>query len=249
MKSLFLRFKQMPRLSKKDYIIFFLPAVLWALVSLSRPYVLKAHCLDDEEKCSISELHPLDQPIVFFQSDLKDRWSFITMYTAAGVSVSIPIIYWGAQILIKASSPSFVFFSLGTDLVILTQTILWNGALMEFSRVFFQRPRPFVFRDIQVAGANPAHYTSFYSGHTSFVAAVSTATFLMLLTLFWKIRIILYFFSAYAIVITVATGLFRMLNGRHFFSDVVVATIMGFIIAVFLAWYHRSSVNSKSLKL
>ena len=67
-----------------------------------------------------------------------------------------------------------------TDILIIVDAVFTNGAVNELTRLAVQRPRPFVYANPQGEGGNPAHYTSFYSGHTSF-AAVSLMSLLLIL--------------------------------------------------------------------
>lgn len=117
-------------------------------------------------------------------------------------------------------------------------SVLVNGALMEWTRITVQRIRPFVYKDPIGLGGPAAHYTSFYSGHTSFVAASWTALVLITLTRTRNAAAHIAVLIAW-MVLPVFTGYFRILSGRHFFSDAVVGGLMGVAVATAAAWTQR----------
>jgi undecaprenyl-diphosphatase len=124
--------------------------------------------------------------------------------------------------------------NLGSDLVVYLQTISWNGLLTEISHIVSQRPRPFVFSNPTERGIDPAHYTSFYSGHTSFAAATGTCGFLLLMRAGAPLALLLLSFASTQALI-LSTAYFRILAGRHFLTDVLCGAIAGSITAYCLA--------------
>jgi undecaprenyl-diphosphatase len=113
--------------------------------------------------------------------------------------------------------------------------------------LIFQRPRPFVYLDPLQRGIDPAHYTSFYSGHTSFAAAMGVSVLILL----WKRKVPLPFLAVLVVFIQVlvfSTGYFRIMAGRHFLTDVIVGGIAGAVTALCVLQVHFSLFTRK-LKL
>lgn len=141
----------------------------------------------------------------------------------------------------KRLSQREVFGAFLIDLSILLQTIGWNGVFTELSHFISQRPRPFVFLDPLTRGLDPSHFTSFYSGHTSFSAAATLGVILMLFRR--KAPPLLCFLSiAIAEVLIFSTAYFRILAGRHFLTDVLSGGVAGTAIACLLGFFYRDFV-------
>ncbi|MEN9722042.1 MAG: hypothetical protein RJB38_28 [Pseudomonadota bacterium] len=120
--------------------------------------------------------------------------------------------------------------------LLLLQCTFINGALIEFTRLAVQRPRPFVYFDPLGQGHAVAHYTSFYSGHTSFAALASTCAVLFCLDSKKSTRITI---GAIAVSLTVLTGALRVLASRHFISDVIFGAFIATGIALAVNLLHR----------
>jgi membrane-associated phospholipid phosphatase len=120
--------------------------------------------------------------------------------------------------------------------VLLLQCTFINGTLNEAVRLVVQRPRPFVYFDPQQYGGAHAHYTSFYSGHTSFAALACTCAVLASLDAKpWVRRLV----ATAALLLTVATGLLRVTGSRHFITDVSFGALVGVAIAIAVNGLHR----------
>jgi membrane-associated phospholipid phosphatase len=123
--------------------------------------------------------------------------------------------------------------SLKMNLTLLVATA-WNGVLVELVRALVQRPRPLVYRSPLGDGANIHQYTSFYSGHTSFVALALLLTWLNLKDFqngekrksFEVLALILY------LLFSALTGLLRVVGGRHYPTDTLAGFVFGSLIAV-----------------
>jgi membrane-associated phospholipid phosphatase len=96
-------------------------------------------------------------------------------------------------------------------------------------------------------GANINQYTSFYSGHTSFVAYATLMSALWIRSRFGKSH----FYTKMAwmswIGITLLTATLRILGGRHYPTDTMVGTVAGTCIAFVTWWYYATSVEIYSL--
>ncbi len=126
------------------------------------------------------------------------------------------------------------------DTILWAQIALWNGLFMEVTRLLVQRPRPFVYANPLVLGTEAAHYVSFYSGHTSFVAATWTG---LVITAWSRKASSAWLFGALGAwqLMPFLTGYFRVLAGRHFLSDVVVGMIAGTCVAIGVHAAHRKN--------
>jgi undecaprenyl-diphosphatase len=115
--------------------------------------------------------------------------------------------------------------------------------LTELSHLVTHRPRPFVYQNPAVRGTEAAHYTSFYSGHTSFVAAMSMG---LLLCLFRRMAptAALPFWAAAGQALMLATAINRIFAGRHFASDVIAGAVAGALVAVFVAYRRAPAAPS-----
>lgn len=226
------------RLGKLDFHLILLPSLIWIMAGAARPYVLGAPCFDNSNLCDVSELLAIDRPVPEWRSETAEDISLITQYVTGAFLVFVPIGIHGARTYLGMISPAVALSLAVTDITIIAQTVLWNGALMETARVGFQRPRPFVYGD-HIAAENPSHYTSFYSGHTSFVASASMAIFLILFSRFKVSGMQGTLLAGFLFSHTVVTGLMRVLNARHFVTDVLFAMFMGFLVALVIGRIHK----------
>lgn len=234
------RLRQPPRLKSLDVLFTLLPAGLWALAVHSRDQVIKPRCAEAPHLCQPENVFFPDQLTLGMQNRRADELSFLTQDWAAYLAILTPVVVALVRMLkhrSRARSKQSLFAA-GADLAILLQTVAWNGLATELLRLTVQRPRPFVYDDPARLGELAAHYTSFVSGHTSFVAATGAAMTLTLLGRSvpggWVILA-----AITATGLTFLTGMFRVMAGRHFPSDVVAAMFSGFVIAVCVAYFHR----------
>ena len=172
-----------------------------------------------------------------------DEYSYMTQNLSGTLALTVPAIWNTTAFFLGRLSGVGALVATGADIVLVLQTAAWNGFLTESSHLISQRPRPFVYADPVNRGKDPAHYTSFYSGHTSFTAAATLITLLILLyrNAHWSFLV----FSAMSFEsLTLATGFFRVLAGRHFLTDVTCGAIAGCSVA-FAVWYftRQSSVE------
>ena len=226
------------RLFRWDLMLIIIPALVWAALIYSRPLLIHPRCIDPQNSCKTENLLKVDQIAVRQNSSQADAYSYFTQNLSGVLAAATPALWSGGLAALGRLSPTSALVAISTDLVILAETTVWNGFLGETVRLIAQRPRPFVYASPADAGTNPSHYVSFYSGHTSFAASAMTALFLILLGR--KVpRPLLTGFGAVGIALTLSTGLFRVLAGRHFVTDVVVATLAGVLVATAVALIHR----------
>ncbi len=215
--------------------------VLWAVLIAARNHVIQPYCAVQPSRCQVSQLSVPDQ-FSALSNDLRaDHYSDWTQKSAAALLLlALPLLTLVRREKNKRRALRKDLRSrtrsLKHDLLLALQVFLWNGALTEFAHFVSQRPRPFVYREPLILGLDPAHYTSFYSGHTSFTAALTLTLFLLTLrhrlALPWQLLALASYQG-----LTLATAYFRILAGRHFLSDVICGAIAGSWVAwIFFYW-------------
>ena len=222
-----------PLLKRSDIALTLVPAALWIFLVHSRAALITPRCITEPLTCGAASVFAPDRIVLGMTSPLADAWSFKTQFAAAWLALLVPLA-WAVVKRIR-------LWEIATDLVILMETVLLNGVATEAIRLLVQRPRPFVYADIANLGKDPAHYTSFVSGHTSFTAAVSMCLLSTLMTR--KVPKAAITFSAFTgISLIILTGLFRVLSGRHFVTDVLGGAVVGISVAFLVARLHQPRV-------
>lgn len=191
---------------------------------LSRPLWYTAHCQSpsQEPPCSTVSLNALDRMIPDRGSISADFYSNCLQNGAGVLAFVLPWIFF------RKVRPA-----LSLNLILLGITSL-NGAVMEVIRALVQRPRPIVLAAPDFEAANIHHYTSFYSGHTSFVALALFFTWLWAGRLLPGNRVRSALLSLAYVLLTLGTAVLRVLGGRHYPTDTLAGWIMGTALAAFL---------------
>jgi membrane-associated phospholipid phosphatase len=120
------------------------------------------------------------------------------------------------------------------------QTILFNETLTGITKTLVGRPRPFTYND-EVPDAirtEKGNNFSFFSGHTSYTAAISFFS-AQVLTEFIDDPLARKLVWAGAIAWPAATGYFRYAAGKHFITDVVTGYAVGALIGYFIPGLHK----------
>jgi membrane-associated phospholipid phosphatase len=231
------------RLKKSDFLWTLIPALLWMGGISLRQNVISASCPQVPEKCSKAALPAIDQLSFGMESGPADGYSYLTQNFSGALALGVPALWSFSSSIFGFINPSAAITAAGVDLVLVLQTASINGMFTELSHLVFQRPRPFVYYNPLKRGADPSNYVSFYSGHTSFSAAMLVALFLILRARRAPpILIVLSVVSAEALVM--ATAYFRIMAGRHFLTDVAVGAVAGTGAAWLVFRRHWVSGNS-----
>ncbi|OFZ19629.1 MAG: hypothetical protein A2X94_17460 [Bdellovibrionales bacterium GWB1_55_8] len=234
-----------PFVSKRDIVLTLLPALIWTTLVLSRPVLIETICATEPAKCTAESVVALDRIAIGLDVSGADAFSYWTQNTSGVLAGTVPAIWHASLAVAGRITPMTALLYTGVDLLIFIQTTAWNGALNEAVRVASQRPRPFVYSDPVGLGSSPAHYVSFYSGHTSYSAAMMVTLLLILLSRgapLWLMGATL----AVGQGLVIATAVFRVLAGRHFITDVLTAAVMGTLVAIAVAYFHRKKPGSQS---
>lgn len=149
-------------------------------------------------------------------------------------------------------SPAPLLFSKGnaryTDTLIMSQVMLTNAAITQAAKRLTAEPRPFAFSDLRdwdpndVAGVasdlrgNDA-WTSYFSGHTSWVAA-STFGLATVYAIRGRRPVALIAPYSAALAATVLVGTARVLALRHDPVDVLVGGVTGAIVGIWIPFAH-----------
>jgi membrane-associated phospholipid phosphatase len=216
----------------RDAVITLMAFVGWYAGFYSRASVIALACAEAPASCNPASINALD------------RWGMVRNYDWLSDHLS----YWTQDASAVLALAAFFLLSpirrrAWAHLVLLLQCTFINGALIEAVRLVVQRPRPFVYFDPQQYGGAPAHYTSFYSGHTSFAALACTCAVLASLDArAWIRRLVL----ALAALLTAATGLLRVTGSRHFITDVSFGALAGVAIAIAVNSLHREENHANA---
>jgi membrane-associated phospholipid phosphatase len=207
----------------------------WAALIQIRPGISDLHCATTATACTLDSIpFWLDRKIVGLDSPLSNTLSFVTEYAGGLLAILAP---WIIRNHTTPSTQSRPRRPLALNFLLLAEGTLLNGVFMETCRNLVQRPRPFVYEAPSAYGRVVSHYTSFYSGHTSFTAvAVVTA---------WaavhrsgatprQLKAV----AALGASLVFLTGLFRVLAARHFVTDVLFGALAGASIACLVQARH-----------
>lgn len=225
--------KSFPTVKKSTFMLtVLLPFLLWWGAIYGRNTFIHPRCPAHPESCTTENIPQMDRFSVNLEDGKADLYSYYTQNTSGALALGVPVLWNAGLLLSQTLSPWTFWLSLSADLTLMGQTVAWNGLFTEISHYLTQRPRPFVYQDPPVRGAEASHYTSFYSGHTSFVAATQTA---LLLFLFFRGAPLwlLLLWLCFAESMVFSTAYFRVFAGRHFLTDVLAGASAGTLMALF----------------
>ena len=203
--------------------------ITWLILFFCRPLWFHAWCAETPTPCVESAVDSFDQIVFKHHSVLADFASNI-LQNSSGAAALLAVWF------ILKNRTQFTQVAL-----FLVRTTLWNGALLEATRALVQRPRPLVFQNPLGDGANINQYTSFYSGHTSFVAMATLASFLWIYRFSPESKKPAFAFALF-LLLTTLTGMLRILGGRHFPTDVIAAIAAGSLVALANFAFSRNSL-------
>lgn len=188
------------------------------------PYALAEDLIGVRCPCDPAELNALDRRVVGNESDLA--YAFATLTT--GLAMAAP---FAVDIADVYHSPAFL-----EDALVYAETLAISSGAVALTKHLRPRPLPLVYADPTTALAGRAEgYRAFYSGHMSGAVSMMTA---LAMTHTYR-----YGASAWpwlldaGVALVVGAGVIA--SGRHFYTDVLAGTAVGFGLGVFVPWIHR----------
>lgn len=207
----------------------------WAGLFSLRGRLISPTCISAPELCLPARLWPIDALgyAAFGAYQRADELSYWSQNFSGAFLVGVIFLLTRAE---EARRKLWLYAALmGT---------LLNGLLTESIRLIAQRPRPFVLMSPSTEGLNPAHYTSFVSGHTSFSTMACALAVIICLREGHGVRGALPF----ALALPVITAVCRVLAGRHYVTDTVGGALVGLFSACLVAaWLVPSRPRSGAL--
>lgn len=126
------------------------------------------------------------------------------------------------------------------------ETMLLANGIKEWMKLLVYRTRPYMyFDDYPQSKVDDGDWNcSFPSGHTTFAFAAAAFSTIVFCQCFpdskWK-----YAVAGGAFGLAAITGVFRMLSGNHFLTDVLVAAVIGTACGFVVPYLHTQSFYSK----
>ena len=228
-----------PQLTRSDWIWTLAPLTIGLLAVYYRQIGIQLHCPANPTHCTAANVLSMDRPAIGLSAQGSDALSFVTQDLAGFLALGVPLVLHLWRLMKKKILGKQFAALLITDWVISVQIAAWNFFLSELAHWLSSRPRPFVFLD-PLSATRTSNYTSFYSGHTSFAASATLGTLLML----WgrnTSSLVLAVYLAVCYSITSLTGMYRVMAGRHFPTDVTIGALAGFAVAYWISSRHRSN--------
>ena len=225
----------MPKpLTLRQQIVWILvPTLLYGVLFLLRPFLISPYCATHPTLCTPDSVNALDHYAYFHGYVMADFASNIVQNGVALITLLAPFLIFGLNRI-----------ALRITLALLSISAI-NAMFMEGVRALVQRPRPVVLSAPLTEGLNINHYTSFYSGHTSFVALATLFTWLWIRKIKNQnhgIRFSQMALIAYP-VCTISTGILRVIGGRHYPTDVLGGIFFGSAIGWIWSDYFLNRID------
>jgi len=195
------------------------------------PYVFSSNLITRRCPCDPSEVNPIDRSVIGNSNPFLDSVSDVTV----GAAVVAPILLDWQEL--GASQP------FAEDLLVYSEVLSVNGALVSLAKYAAQRPLPRVYADPHSELASRAGgFRSFYSGHVSLAVSALTAT-----AMTDRLR---HGGSSWPWIITAGIGtsvmIERVAAGRHFYSDVIYGALAGLGVGTLIPLLHARARDSGS---
>jgi membrane-associated phospholipid phosphatase len=213
-----------------DALLTLAAAAGWYGAYSARTSLIRPVCQQVPSSCEPGLLNALDRSWLVNYHPQADYWSFGTQYMAGILAVLLAL--WAG---LRSRSPGMLWL----ELWMLVQATALNGVINECLRLWIQRPRPFVYLDPLGQGGAAAHYTSFYSGHTSFAALAATCA-VLIARRSGGAGMIRHAALGAGLLLVASTGALRVMAGRHFITDTLGGALFGVLIAVAVSRFHET---------
>jgi membrane-associated phospholipid phosphatase len=230
----------LPRLTVQNIVLTILPALIIVAAHVARPILIDTRCAAQPTLCDPATLTATERWSVNRENHGFKVAGNTVQKVGTLIALATPLVLHAAAL----GTPQGLVVHAGADLLLLMQTALWNAAALEWTRIAVQRPRPKLYSDPSY-GRDPTRdvqYTSFYSGHTSYIASITTMLVLILLRHGVRRRWIVAA-AGFMAGSTLLTAVSRLMDGQHFVGDVVAAALAGPLVAIAVAAMNRLEIS------
>src|SRR4051812_35775840 len=117
-----------PRLSRRDIWLTLLPLLFWIGMVQSRTSFIRPLCSQEPGRCTAAMVPELDRPGLGHENMTADDYSTLTQNISGVLAATAPIVLHGGLLVAQAVTPAGALLALSEDLVLLVQTVAWNGA-------------------------------------------------------------------------------------------------------------------------
>jgi membrane-associated phospholipid phosphatase len=171
--------------------------------------------------CVKNNIPWVDQIVLPSVTDVQsDQLSFYSQDFACLLGIFACLICSQKPFFLKKAFDQFLTFILAISI---------NAFFLELCHTLTPRARPLIYLSELGVDLQPSHYTSFFSGHTSFTAAVGLFSILLSAHRHFALRA---FFFITAEMLLFLTALFRITAGRHFLTDILAGCLFGWLSCI-----------------
>jgi membrane-associated phospholipid phosphatase len=181
-----------------------------------------------------SQLNGLDRLVVGNHSTRAEALSD----TFLAMSVTLPLLAGAVDHLLLDSGDGLAGF--GKDSLVLLETMAVGALLCNVVKFGVRRPRPYVYDSFSPLAKRQSNGAtlSFFSGHTSLAFSMATA-YNYLFTVrhpdSWGVLPV--WLGTHSVA--AATAVMRVQGGKHFWTDVLVGSMVGSAVGLLVPWAHR----------
>jgi membrane-associated phospholipid phosphatase len=186
-------------------------------------------------RCDPADLTPFDRYAVGKESREWKAFGDVALVA----SLIAPVVYLGLEsVALPTTDP---WGDWGNDLLVIGESMALTGAMQVLMKFAFRRPRPVRYQDVEVPLSTFDQELSFPSGHTSLVAASTTA---LTTTIFLRhpdsnVR---YLVLGLGATLTGLTAISRVESGQHFPTDVILGAMIGGFAGFAVPYVHRKKL-------
>jgi|GEM_PF-1405968 len=183
-------------------------------------------------RCNPADLTAFDRYAVGRSSDQWQAFGDV----ALAISIAMPVIYLALESLALPTTTPVADFA--TDVLVVGEAMALTSAMQTVMKFAFRRPRPIRYQDVNTPLSSFDQELSFPSGHTSLVAAASTAITTTIFLRHPRSKVRFAVLGA-GMLLTGLTAFSRVQAGQHFPTDVIVGVLIGGFAGFTVPYLHR----------